>query len=104
MEQSRKLPSPPPLEDHLIEWSRDELATASADVKALMETDGWKALMRSIEDRLRFEQRVMMMAPPTGQEEKYERTVGQWAGLRTVGAIAEGIVRRGEKVARERAA
>jgi sulfite reductase beta subunit-like hemoprotein len=87
-----------------MEWSRDELATASADVKALMETAGWEWLKKAIEERLRFEQRVMMMSPVNASEAAHERIIGQWAGLRQVGAIAEGIVRSGEKVDRERLA
>lgn len=105
-EEQRKPLTQPPLFEHLeIEgWSRDDLETAAADVKALMETPGWNAVLKSIEDRLRFEQKVMMMSRPTGDEDSHERTVGQWAGLRSITAIAEGIVRAGEAVAKERAA
>jgi hypothetical protein len=100
MEQSRTLPEPPPSTEHLVEWTNHELADAAEAVQALKETEGWKAIERSIEDRLRFEQRVMMMNGPTGEDAKYERIVGQWAGLRQVRAISEGIVRAGEEAAR----
>jgi hypothetical protein len=105
MEQNGPLKQPP-LFDHLERegWSRDELETAAADVKALMETDGWKAILRSIEARLRHEQRVQMMSPPRGEDYSHERVIGQWAGLRSITAIAEGIVRAGKAVAQERAA
>lgn len=105
-EQPQRKPlTKPPLYDHLeIEgWSRDELATAAADVEALMETPGWAAILKSIDDRLRFEQKVMMIGG-TVEEQTHDRVVGQWNGLRTITAIAEGIVRAGNEVAQERAA
>jgi hypothetical protein len=77
-------------------------------VKGLLESPGWEAIQRSIEDRLRFEQRMTMTAPPSGDDSaaraKYERMIGQWAGLRQASAIAEGIVAAGEAAAKEMAA
>lgn len=112
MDQPHEKFRPIPVHDHLEGWSRDELATASADVKELMETDGWKAIERSIEDRLRFEQKALMaggpqalgVMQPEGHEEKFDRVMGRWFGLRQARAIAEGLIRAGEEVERERAA
>jgi hypothetical protein len=106
-EQERREPlTHPPLFNHLeLEgWSRDEMAEAAEAVATLMETPGWAAILKSIEDRLRFEQKVMMTSTPTDDEPKRERVIGQWSGLRSITAIAEGIVRAGDQVAQERAA
>lgn len=107
-----KPPEPRALADHLEDWSRDELAEAGEAVKALFETDGWRAIERSIEDRLRHEQKLLMAGGPSalgvlqpeGQEEKFDRVMGRWMGLRQAKAIAEGIVKAGDEAAREMAA
>ena len=96
--------APKPITRHLENWTRPELADAAEAVKAMRESEGWKALQRGIEDRLHKEQADLMRSGPHGDAAKYERTVGQWAGLREVDAIAEGIVRLGEQAAREMAA
>lgn len=95
-----KSPKPKPLYEHL-DWSRPEAASASEAVKTMLESDGWSVLQRSIEERLSFEQKALMVSPVRESEETYERLIGQWAGLRRVVAIAEGIVRYGEQAERE---
>jgi hypothetical protein len=93
--------SPPPIQDHL-DWPRSELSAAAGEVEAMMETDGWKALERAIDDRLRFEQRNLMNQSTIGSgEAAYERVLGKWEGMRRVRAIAEGIVKRGKEAAAE---
>lgn len=94
-------PNPKPVMEHLSDWTRLELAEGADAVKAMLESDGWKAVERSIEDRLRFEQRMLMASSPSGDDDRYERTIGQWAGLRQARAIAEGVVRAGEQAERE---
>jgi hypothetical protein len=93
------------MRDHLDGWTRDELANASDAVSALLESDAWVAIERSIEDRLKFEQRLMMTPAPAGDDEvsraRYERSIGQWAGLRQVRAIAEGLVEAGKQAERD---
>ena len=96
MEEEREKFKAIPLYDHLYEWSRDEIANAGDDVAALLDSPGWAALMRSLEDRLRFEQKLLMGSAPQ-EDARNQRTFGQWAGLRQVRGLAEGIVRAGKE-------
>lgn len=90
----------PPLKDHLG-WTRDELAAAASEVEGFMESDAWAAIERSIEDRLRHEQLIAMRSSPTGNDPAHERMLGQWAGLRQLRPIAEGIVDAGKQAERD---
>jgi hypothetical protein len=86
---------------HLVGvWTGSEAIEAGDQVRAMMETPGWKRFLESIEIRLRSEQRTMMVSPPRTPEDN-ERTIGRWNGLASVPKLAEGIVRNAEKAAAE---
>lgn len=90
-----------PRSEHL-DWPNPEAMQARLDVQALLDSPGWAVLKRSIEDRLRFEQRMEMNDATVGQgEAHYERTIGRWEGMRRLESLALGIVRYGEKAETE---
>lgn len=96
-------PSLKPIYEHL-EWSREELAAAGEQVEEMMKSPAWAALTRSLEDRLRFEQMVLMRSPTREEEASYERLIGRWDGMRRAEALAEGIVTAGREAAEQMAA
>lgn len=95
-----KSPEPKALTEHL-DWPRPDAARLGEAVKTMLESEGWTALCRSIDERLSFEQKCLMASPTREGDETYERLIGQWAGMRRVAALAEGIVATGEKAERE---
>lgn len=76
-------------------------ATTGEHVRAMMETEGWKALEEAIEGALHFEQRALMAEAPGRPDANYERKVGQWSGLRMAVNLASELVSRGEKASQQ---
>lgn len=85
-----------PLDPHL-DWPRPELSQARIDIQAMCESPGWAALMRAVDDRLKFEQRVQMDSMPGQGDAQWERQIGRLDGMRRVEGLALGIVAAGEK-------
>lgn len=82
---------------HLNElWTRSEAATAGNAVRDLMAHPGWRHLMDAIDQRLKYEQRVMTLDTRALGEATYDRIIGKWAGLQSVTGLAEGIVANGK--------
>lgn len=77
-------------------WDRSEAATAGNAVEKLMAHPGWTHLMAAIEERLRYEQNLMMLDTRALGDQTHDRIVGKWSGLRSVSGIAEGIVGNGK--------
>lgn len=82
---------------------RSEASRKGAAIKSMVESEGWTALMELIEMRLRREQRLLMdaSARPEQDHGKYERTIGEWSGMRQVPKLAEGMIRYGEQASKE---
>src|SRR5262245_24292551 len=94
---------PKPLSAEFLDgWNPHDLARDGRLVADLLESDAWKALMRAREDRLRFEQLVMMRGASHGEGHRYEFTRGQWSGLRDgLPAIAMTLIAAGKEAERE---
>jgi hypothetical protein len=88
-----------------LETRSGEARSAKEQVQALVETEGWKRLMESIDARLRYEQLLAMRtAPKAGVEERHERTIGRWAGLSSLEGLANGIIEHGKAAEARQAA
>lgn len=87
-----------PLTKHLdlLEMSNGEAATAKDAVKAMVESEGWKVLMRAIDARLKFEQLQQMNSAPGQGDAIWERQIGRLDGFRRIEELALGVIEFGE--------
>jgi hypothetical protein len=93
-----------PTREHLHELypSEREAIQAAGEVEAMMASPGWARLLESIEARLRYEQKAQMNHPKPKGDETYDRTIGTWAGMDSLAALASSIVENGRAVEAER--
>lgn len=77
--------------------TRSEASRKGAQVKAMVESEGWAVLLELIDKRQRHEQKTLMHTIRPQADETYDRIIGQWAGMERVPALAAGIIELGEQ-------
>lgn len=81
--------------------SRSDAARKGDAVARMVDSDGWDVLMELIDSCQRHEQKMLMKGPARGEDQTYERIIGQWAGMDRIPMLAEGMIRYGKQAAQE---